>query len=212
MPGRRVGSRPQVHVPRPAFAQHVEPALGRLQSSLPNVTLDATIGDGPTDVVAGSYELVVRRAAFVDDGMVASDLGADLRHVVVAAPDYLAALGEPTEPKDLVHHRCIRWRLDGGETQRWRFEVEGEPLTLAVEGPLIVSNCDAAVAAALQGVGIAYVLESYCAGLVERGALASMLKAYLPSFGGWKLCHAERTKLTAATRAVAALLAGSASG
>ena len=190
----------RLHVPRPAFARHVDPALGRLRASLPDVTIDLTIGDGPTDVAVGSYDLVVRRAAFVDDGMAALDLGGDLRHMVIAAPDYLAATVTPTTPDDLMFLRCIRWRLDGGETQGWQFEVDGAPLTLSVEGPLIVSNSDAAVSAALQGVGIAYVLESYCAHLVADGSLTSLLHTYLPAFGGWKLCHAKRTKLTAARK------------
>ncbi len=88
------------------------------------------------------------------------DLGADLRHAVVASPAYLTARGTPGSPHDLSGHSCIRWRPGGGEAQRWRFEEAGEPLTIAVEGPLIVSHCDAAIAA-VQGVGIAYVLESY---------------------------------------------------
>ena len=170
------------------------------------MTLDLTIGDGPTDVAAGSYDLVIRRAAFVDNGLTALDLGSELRHVVIAAPDYLATLGEPNEPSDLKHHRCIRWRIEGGDPQRWRFEVEGEPLTLAVEGPLIVSNCDAAVAGALQGIGVAYVLESYCTLLIADGRLISLLQAYLPSFGGWRLCYSNQMKLTAASRAIAQLL------
>ena len=44
----------RLHVPRPAFAMHVEPALARLQSTLPDVTIDLTIGDGPTDAAASS--------------------------------------------------------------------------------------------------------------------------------------------------------------
>ena len=196
----------RLHVPRPAFARHVEPCLGRIQASLPEVTVDVTVGDGPADVAVGSYDLVVRRAAFVDDGITALDLGGDLRHVVIAAPAYLAAQGEPAAPGDLAHHRCIRWRPDGGKTQLWWFEVDGEPLTLAADGPLVVSCCDAAVSAALQGVGIAYVLDTYCARLVEDGRLASLLGDYLPAFGGWKLCHDRKVKLTAATRAVAQVL------
>ena len=196
----------RLHVPRPAFARHVEPVLGRLQASLPEVTLDVTIGDSPAEMAAGSYDLVVRRAAFVDDLMNTLDLGGDLRHIVIAAPAYLATMGEPTAPDDLVQHRCVRWRPEGEKEQLWRFEVNGETLGLAIRGPLIVSSCDAAVSAALQGVGIAYVLEPYCAHLVADGRLTSLLQGYLPAFGGWKLCHARKTKLTAAARAVAQLL------
>lgn len=165
-----------------------------------------TIGDGPAEVAAGRYDLAVRRAAFVDDLMIALDLGGDLRHEVVAAPSYLATMGKPTAPDDLLHHRCIRWRPEGEQEKLWQFELDGQPLGLATKGPLIVSNCDAAVSAALQGVGIAYVLGLYCAHLVANGMITSLLRAHLPAFGGWKLCHTKSIKLTAAARAVSQLL------
>ena len=195
----------RLHVPRPAFMRHVEPNLGRLCATLPDVRLDLTIGDGPTDTSADSYDLVVRRAAFVSEGMIALDLGDDICHVVIAAPDYLSTVGEPAAPDDLMHHRCIRWRSEG-EMQPWLFKINGEQRALAVEGSLIVSSCDAAVSGALQGVGIAYVVEPYAAPLIEAGELNSLLESYLPRLGGWKLCYAERTKLSAAARAVAAKL------
>lgn len=198
----------RLHALRPAYARHVEPALGRLQQVLPDVTLDLCVDDAPLNVAAGGYELVIRRAEFVDSGMVARDLGSNLRHAVVASPAYLAAHGTPASPQDLAAHRCIQWRPPGGETQRWRFEVGGEPLTLAAAGPLIVSHCDAAIAAALQGVGVAYVLESYAAPFTETGRLVSLLPEFLPLFGGWKLCHPNHVRLSAAARAVADLLAG----
>ena len=198
----------RLHALRPAYARHVEPALGRLHQALPDVTLDLCIDDAPLDVAAGGFDLVIRRAEFVDSGMVARALGSALRHAVVASPDYLAH-GTPVSPQDLAGHRCIQWRPAGGETQRWRFEVGGEPLTLAVAGPLIVSHCDAAIAAALQGVGVAYVLDSYAVPFTDTGRLVSLLSEFLPPFGGWKLCHPKPVRLSAAARAVADLLAGS---
>ena len=198
----------RLHALRPAYARHVEPALGRLHLTLPDVTLDLCVDDAPLDVSASGYDLVIRRAEFVDSGMVARDLGSELRHAVVASPDYLAAHGTPASPQDLAGHCCIQWRPAGGETQRWRFEVAGEPLTLVVAGPLVVSHCDAAIAAALQGVGVAYVLESYAAPFTAAGGLVSLLTEFLPPFGGWKLCHPNHVRLSAAARAVADLLAG----
>ena len=156
--------------------------------------------------MSSGYDLFIRRAEFVDSGMVALDLGTDLRHAVVASPDYLATCAAPTSPQALAGHRCIRWRPNGGEVQFWRFEVAGAPTTIAVDGPLTVSHCEAAVAAALQGVGIAYVLEAYAIPFVAHDNLVSLLTAFLPSFGGWKLCHPKQARLTAAARAVSDLL------
>lgn len=198
----------RLHAPRPAYLARVEPALGLLREALPDVTLDLSIDDAPTELTASGHDLVIRRAAFVDPGMTAFDLGGDLRHTVVASPDYLMAYGEVASPDTLSGHQCIRWRPAGGELQSWRFEAEGQLLTVAVDGPLIVSHCDAAVSAALRGVGIAYVLESHAAHLIADGRLVPLLADYLPPSGGWKLCHPRQVRLTAATRAVTSILAG----
>ncbi len=196
----------RLHALKPAYASHVEPLLGRLSEALPDVTLDLSVDDAPLDVAASGYDLVIRRAAFVDDGMVAHDLGAELRHAVIASPDYLTRRGAPASPEALADHSCILWRPAGRDTQDWRFEAAGEPLTVAVTGPLIVSHCEAAVAAALQGVGVAYVLQSYALPLITEGRLAPLLSDVLPAFGGWRLCHAKQVRLTAAARAVAGIL------
>ncbi len=196
----------RLHALKPAYASHVEPLLGRLSEALPDVTLDLSVDDAPLDVAASGYDLVIRRAAFVDDGMVAHDLGAELRHAVIASPTYLARHGAPASPEALAGHRCILWRPAGRDTQDWRFEAAGEPLTVAVTGPLIVSHCEAAVAASLQGVGVAYVLQSYALPLITEGRLAPLLSDFLPAFGGWRLCHPKQARLTAAARAVADVL------
>ncbi|WP_428390541.1 LysR family transcriptional regulator [Lichenicoccus sp.] len=196
----------RLHALRPAYAGHVEPMLGHLRETLPDVTLDLTVDDAPLDVAASGYDLIIRRAPFVDDGMVAYELGSDLRHAAVASPGYLATCDVPASPEALAKHRCILWRPAKGETQRWRFEVAGEAMTVAVAGPLIVSHCEAAVAAALQGVGIAFVLQSYAVPFTDSGRLVSLLAEFLPPLAGWKLCHPRQFRLTAAARAVADVL------
>ena len=197
----------RLHTLRPAYTRHVEPALGPLGRALPEVILDLSVDDAPADAVAmAGHDLVIRRAEFVDSGMIARDLGADLQHAVVASPDYLTRWGTPASPQDLIAHRCIQWRPPGSEAQRWRFTAARESMTIAVTGPLVVSHCDAAVAAAVQGVGVAYVLDSYVIPFTADGRLRRLLSGFLPSFGGWRLCHAKQVRLSGAAAAVADFL------
>ena len=200
----------RLHAPRPAYLAHVEPFLGRMHEVLPDVTLDLSIDDAPAEVVTGAHDLVSRRAAFVGDFMVVHDLGGDLRHTVVASPGYLAAHGVPLSPEFLSDHRCIRWRPAGGEIQGWHFVVDEQPVTIAAEGRLIVSHCDAAVAAALAGVGVAFILESHAARAIAGGRLVPLLASFLTPSDGWKLCQPKQARSTAATRAVAELLVAAA--
>ena len=56
-------------------------------------------------------------------------------------------------------------------------------------GPLIVSQRAMAVAAALQGVGLAYRAEALVHPLIEEGALVPLLEEWCGTFPGWYLCY-----------------------
>ncbi len=193
----------RLHLPRAAYQRHVGPALGRLAKALPEVALDLTVDDAASDLVADGFDLVVRRGECVDARLVAVPLGGNLRHVVVASPAYLASQGTPREPAELLGHRCIQWRRpDKHSNHRWRFTTASGDVTLAVSGPLTASHCDVAIAAAIAGVGVAYVLEPLATRPIADGRLVPLLEAYLPSFEGWRLCHLRQHRTPAAVLAV----------
>ena len=196
----------RLHAPRAAYARHVAPVLGLLRNELPDVVLDLSVGDSPVEASATGYDLVIRRGASIDSSWETLGLGAELRHAVVASPAYLAEGETPTSPDDLSRHRCIQWRPIGSDTQVWQFECDGQPKTIAVSGPLVVSHCDSAITAALQGVGIAYVLESYSQPFTDDGRLVPLLSRFLPPFAGWKVCYAKNIRPSPAALAVAAVL------
>ncbi len=201
----------RLRLPRAAYQSHVAPALGRLAVSLPEVALDLTVDDATSDGAGDGFDLVVWRGETVDTGLIAVPLGGDLRHAVIASPGYLAAHGTPREPAALAGHRCIQWRRPDARDrhdgrQDWRFTRAGEAVTLAVSGPLVASHCDVAIAAAIAGVGIAYVLEPLAAEALADGRLTPLLERYLPSFKGWHLCHRRQRRTPAAVLAVVAAL------
>ena len=196
----------RLHAPRPAYAHHVAPVLGLLRQEVPDVVLDLSVDDSPVQASAVGYDLVIRRGASIDGGWESLSLGAELRHAVIASPAYLAQSETPTLPDDLSRHRCIQWRPIGSDTQAWQFECDGQTTNIAVSGPLVVSHCDAAITAALQGVGIAYVLESYARTYTDDGRLVPLLSQFLPPFAGWKVCYAKNIRPSPAALAVAAVL------
>ena len=66
------------------------------------------------------------------------------------------------------------------------------------------------MAAALDSVGIAFVLEPHAADALARKALEPVLTPFLPSFPGWSLRHPRNSRRSAATQAVIEFLADSA--
>ena len=78
--------------------------------------------------------------------MIEVRLGADLRQVAVASPDYLARHCTPRVPADVIGHRCLTFRWPGRDAiYDWKFaRNDGDCFSLAVTGPLVLFAADAA--------------------------------------------------------------------
>jgi DNA-binding transcriptional LysR family regulator len=191
-------------MPPPVARFVLSPVLARFLHQYPEVTIEATVESGLTDVVAGRYDAGFRRGNLVARDMVAMRVTDDMHYRVVASPDYLGRRGRPQTPADLHAHNCIRYRLPGGVFIPWIFVVDGKTVEFDVEGSIVVANDPGLVIdAALQGVGVAYLYEEYVASLVADGRLVSLLdKAALPITDGFFLFYPSRRQNSAALRAL----------
>ena len=125
--------------------------------------------------------------------MVAVRVTGEQRAAIVAAPAYFDSHPKPTTPRDLTAHRCLRYRMGAfGPVYRWEFERRGKPLTVSVSGPLIVNDAELLIRAALDGVGLAFLLEDYVAEPIARGALVRVLEDWCPPFDGYFLYYPSR--------------------
>jgi DNA-binding transcriptional LysR family regulator len=208
---RDLGDQPRgmvrLHMSRAAYIALLEPIIGDFLGTYPDILLDLVIDDAAIDLVAEGFNLSVTRHALIDPSVEVIDIGGDLCHVAAAAPHYLAEYGVPNTPKDLQAHRCIDWRQPGtAHPHLWQFHVYGRWESLAAKGSLIVSHCEIAVAAAVAGVGIAFVIEPHARDAVRRGALVPVLQDFLPRFRGWCLCRPKSRGRSAATSAVIAFI------
>src|SRR5207237_1306676 len=79
----------------------------------------------------------VRYAEHLAQGMIAVPLSPPQRYAVVASPDYVARLGKPKHPKDLLDHRCIRIRFGRGALLDWEFEKAGQVVKVSPAPRLI---------------------------------------------------------------------------
>ena len=126
--------------------------------------------------------------------MVAVRLTPDLNMVAVASPDYLARRGTPKSPAELHHHACINWRLQmDGRHYRWEFNKQGQRLEVAVQGSVVTNHADIGIAAALNGLGIAYHFErDGVAELLAQGRLVQVLADWSISRPGLFLYYPSR--------------------
>jgi DNA-binding transcriptional LysR family regulator len=193
----------RLNVPRMAAHMVLAPTFGRFNRAYPDVHLEVVVEDAFTDIVARGFDAGVRLGQSIQRDMVAVRITPALRAAIVCAPDYLQQRSVPVIPRDLREHACIGYRqASSGSLYRWEFERGGEALEVAVEGPLTLDDPDLMVAAALDGVGIAYAIESQVAAHLAAGRLVRVLDDWCQPFPGFFLYYASRRQIPAALGAL----------
>ncbi|AQT60425.1 LysR family transcriptional regulator [Cellvibrio sp. PSBB023] len=172
----------------------IAPRLSRFHQAYPDVVLDIVVDDSLADIVTGRFDAGIRVGGQLEKDMVAIRLTPDLNMIAVASPDYLARRGTPKSPAELHDHACINWRLQmDGRYYRWEFNKKGQRLEVAVDGPIVTNHADIGVAAALNGLGIAYHFERDGVGeLLAQGRLVQVLADWSISRPGLFLYYPSR--------------------
>ena len=169
------------------------PALAKLLSKYPDITVELNIELALTDIVAERYDAGVRFGEQVGKDMIAVRIAPDMRMIVVGAPSYFAQRPAPKKPQDLVGHRCINIRLPTrGGLYAWEFEKAGRELKVRVEGQLVFNRLTHIVTAALAGFGLAFVPEDLVAPHVAKGRLKPVLEDWCAPFPGYHLYYPSR--------------------
>lgn len=81
-------------------------------------------------------------------------------------------------PPDLLTHSCIRIRLLNGAPYRWRFEKDGNPVQLDVEGPVTLDESSLVRTAVFDDIGIGFFMEADVREDLPTGRLKRVLDAW----------------------------------
>ncbi len=124
-----------------------------------------------------------------------------VRRVVCASPAYLARRGRPKTPADLARHDVVSFESLPA-SQAWHFAPRGgrRAQTVAVRPRLAVNTAEAAIDAAVAGVGLTHVLSYQAAGALASGQLALVLRAYEPEPVPVSLLYTDPKRLPLKTR------------
>src|SRR5260370_36686181 len=113
-----------------------------------------------------------------------------MKMAVVGAPVYFARRRPPRTPDDLARHSCVQIRVAGdGTVLAWPFGRDGKSPRISVEGRVMVNNADLAVRGAVDGLGIAYTLQSLAEPFLRSGQLVRALGDWAPSLEGRSLYY-----------------------
>jgi DNA-binding transcriptional LysR family regulator len=181
----------------------VGPKLAAFARSYPDVVLDVTTTSRMhLDIVAGGFDAGIHLGEFLERDMIAVRVSLDQRAAIVGSPSYFASHARPKSPRDLTHHRCLNFRYGRDELYRWEFEKGKQSLAVGVNGPLIVDDLQLMTRAALDGVGLAFMMEEYAAAYLARGELVRVLEDWCPPFAGYFLYYPSRRQQPAALSAL----------
>lgn len=189
----RVAGTLRLTMTRQAYEAVVRPVLPGFLAAHPAARVEVMIDYAYRDIVAERYDAGIRLGEKLEQDMVALKVGPDLSMAVVASPGYLASAAPITHPGDLTRHRCINYRMTGsGALYAWEFERDGRTLDVRVEGPLAFNEPELMLNAALDGLGVGYLLSHEVAPFVAEGQLICMLAEWLPRFPGFHLYYPSR--------------------
>ncbi len=142
----------RVSLPLALGAQRIAPRVPAFLKRYPSLSMELDLSVGKVDVLAEHFDVAVRIADTLGDGLVAIRL-APYRRVFCAAPAYLAEHGTPLSPDDLARHECVV-AVGARAEHTWPVAENGKIRNVAVTGRLIVNHSDAIYDAALAGMGI----------------------------------------------------------
>ncbi|WP_049870402.1 LysR family transcriptional regulator [Pseudomonas cremoricolorata] len=165
----------------------------------PAVKVELQMLDRTVDLVEERIDLAVRSCHVLDPGLIARPLTL-CRSVVCASPAYLKAHGMPLHVEELAQHNCLTHTYFSNA--RWYFEVDGEPLEVAVKGNISCNEAISLQKAAVLGAGIALLPAYLAAPALRSGELISVLPQAKPRELMLNAVYTSRKHMPAALRSM----------
>jgi DNA-binding transcriptional LysR family regulator len=179
---------------------HILPIVTDFLAAYPEIDVRLLLSDRNLHLIDDHVDMAVRIGPLPDSGMVATRVGA-MRTVVCASPKLLSAHAMPQSPKDLAALPCVRFDFLSS-APAWPFRLGGGTgrIEVPIRPRLSVSTAEAAVWAAVQGVGVTRVLHYQCADAVRDGSLRILLAEFEVEPLPMHLMHAGRGALPSKMR------------
>jgi DNA-binding transcriptional LysR family regulator len=180
---------------------HVLPAVNEFLANYPDIDVRLLLSDRNVHLIDDHVDLAVRIGALADSSMVAVRVGS-VRRVVCASPTFLAGHGTPKAPEDLSALACVTFDALTSSTA-WNFTTADSRTerAVALRSRLSVNTAEAAVDAAISGVGVTRVLSYQAANAVAEGKLRIVLAKYESEPLPINIVHIGQSLLPLKTRA-----------
>jgi DNA-binding transcriptional LysR family regulator len=178
---------------------HVLPVVMDFLAAYPEIAVRLVQADRVIDLQESHVDLAVRIADLPDSSLIALRVGS-IRGVVCASPAYVARRGAPQRPADLAAHDCITFEGPIAP-DIWAFASGETAATIPIRPRLVVNTAEAAVDAAVAGLGVTRVLSYQVADALRAGILILALQDCEPPPSPVSLIYAGQGLLPQKLRA-----------
>ena len=157
---------------------HVSPVMSAYLKRYGEVAGELRLEDRMINLVEDGVDLALRIGHLADSSLVARHVG-EMRRIVVAAPAYLEAHGEPATPAAIASHATIQFGATAAPTD-WRFVEGGRDIRVTPAPRFVTNSADAAIQYAETGGGLTRVIFYQAADALRRGGLRIVLAKFEP--------------------------------
>lgn len=157
---------------------HFAPVLAEMARRHPELHIHTCYTDRFVDLVAEGYDCAIRVGYLQDSGLIARRIG-PIHGKLVASPTYVSTNGAPETPDEIPRFEAL---MQGMET--WQFLDGDKTVTARPQGRFKADNGTALVAAAVAGLGIAYLPDDVTKEHLAAGRLVAIMTRYPPPPAG----------------------------
>lgn len=178
---------------------HVLPVVLDFLEAYPEINIRMEQADRVVNMLEEHVDVAVRIGELPDSSLIARRVGY-VRRVLCGSPAYFEIRGVPRSLEDLKQHDCVTFE---GLTapNLWRFAKAKADVSVRVHSRLTVNTAEAAIDAAIAGLGLTKVLSYQIADAVAAGHLKVVMEQFEPPPWPVSLVHGTQSLLPQKIRA-----------
>lgn len=179
---------------------HVLPVAMEFLKAYPAVDIRCVLNDRVINLLEDHIDLALRIGELPDSSSLITTRIGSVRRVVCGSPAYFARRGVPENIDELAMHDCITFEgLPFPDF--WMFPTSKANVSAAVHARLVVNTAEAAIDAAIAGLGVTRVLSYQVAAPVKAGLLNVVLQELEPAPSPVSLVYSGQRRLPLKLRA-----------
>ncbi len=193
----------KIEMPSPVGILLIAPSLPDFAARFPQIHLEISCGERIVDLVEEGVDCAIRVGLILDQNLIRRPIGL-MRFCFCASPSYLAGAPVLEAPTDLPEHRHLGFKFPATNRRHLPILTRGEEhFTLDHPPTMYFNNGGATAAAAVAGLGVAFLPRAEADAHLQKGSLVEVLADWQMASMPISLVYPATRDLSARVRAFA---------